>query len=174
MFMISRFLVIQLIFVCTCHFVSACHSPASDTKPMQQNLSAGSIPAQKAEKTVIRETKKAIWSGTVDEEDPLNSAPDIYDENPSNPAGIHEYQGLVFCIVEIPMDEEHSDARYYQMQAMLKEKDMLQKHYHLPSEFRLQKRILENRKDDDFIYFRYATVYRLKDIQALQGKADNT
>ena len=34
--------------------------------------------------------------------------------------------GLVyFCIVEIPMDEEHSDARYYQMQAMLKEKDML-------------------------------------------------
>ena len=192
---------VPLIFVCSCQFISACQSSVSDTEAkasqqqtlsadpveagtqlrssgaeasQQQTLSADPVPSQEtAEEKKMQETKTpaAVWCGNVQGEDPLVSAADIYSESPSKPAGIYEYQGLVFCIVEIPFDEDHEEKRYYQRQGLVLEKEMLRKHYQLPAEFQLQCRILENRIDDDFVNYRYATVYRLKDIQALQNKA---
>lgn len=168
MLCLYRFFVVPLAFVCTCQFVSACHALDLNTKSAHQNMSAESVPLQKAEITESQKTEKPAWHGTVKDGDPLDSATDIYSESLSKPAGISEYQGLVFCIVEIPMIEGEDDDFVYEMDGMLQEKEMLQKHYRLPSGFQLQRRVLENRIDDDYDYFRYATVYRMKDIQALQ------
>lgn len=181
MVLFNHFIVIPLVFVCTCHLVSACSSSDSDTKAFQQNLSAApaSVSAAQHVDSTVQETRPAqksepqkkrtaVWRGTVKEEDPLDSAADIYSESPSNPAGIYEYQGLVFCILELPLVADHEEKRYYQMQGLVLEKDEIQKHYHLPSNFNLQRRVIENRKDFDSGCYRYATVYRLKDIQALQ------
>ena len=60
------------------------------------------------------------------------------------------------------------DSWYYESKAIPKEKQQLQKHYQLPASFSLQRRVMENQKDENLVYYRYATVYRLKDIQALQ------
>ena len=181
MVFLDRYFMIPLVLVCTCQFASACQSSVSDEKSVQQESGTSPVPVSatvKEEKadpvpassTVKKEKAEAVWRGSVREEDPLDSAADIYSESPSNPAGIYEYQGLVFCIVEVPLENDHVDKLYYQKYGMLGVKEMLRKKYQLPSEFQLRGRVLENRKDDDFVHFRYAMVYRLKDIQALQKR----
>ena len=179
MVFLDRYFMIPLVLVCTCQFASACQSSVLDEKSVQQGADPVPVSATvKEEKTdpvpasspVKKEKAEAVWHGSVREEDPLDSAADIYSESPSNPAGIYEYQGLVFCIVEVPLEKNHVDKLYYQKYGMLGVKEMLRKKYRLPSEFQLQGRVLENRKDDDFVHFRYAMVYRLKDIQALQKR----
>lgn len=162
--------VVSLIFICTCQFVSACHSSASGKETLGQSLSAEPVMLQSTEKKAATApiTPVPVWHGIVQDVDPLAAAADIYSKSPSNPAGISEYQGLVFCIIELPQDDVVTDDLLYEMDAMLQEKEMLRKRYNLPADFNLQRRVLENRMNFNSDCYRYATVYRLKDIQALR------
>ena len=168
MFHSPKSIMIPLVFVCICQFVSACHASDSGTKTVQQNIAeVSSDSLQETEMIEVHKTRTPVWRGIIKGEDPLDSAADIYSESPSKPTGISEYQGLVFCIVELPLDEGQDDLSF-EMDGMLMEKEMLRKHYQLSASFQLQRRVLENRLDYDSDCFRYATVYRLKDIQSLQ------
>ena len=78
------------------------------------------------------------------------------------------YQGLVLIVVEVRLDQEYDIEP--EGIAMLRENHLLRSHYHLPENFSIDRNLLENREDDDGIFYRYVTVYRLKDIQKLLQK----
>lgn len=173
MICLIRLVIAPLIFACVCQFASSCKDFSSDTNsglpaelepvPVSDPVSPENAPATaKPEKTF-----NTVWVGDVSGENPLDSAADIYSDSPVHPAGIYEYQGLVFCIVDIPLSQDTDDESLYEMEGMLKEKTMLREHYNLPASFLLQRRVLENEMGDTS--YRYATVYKLKDIQALQS-----
>ena len=189
---LDRFSIIPLVFACVCQFFSACNVSGSDAKDLQSCLSSEPQTVQVSEKVKpVQESEKAktvqeaektkpvqakkpepVWVGNVNTEDPLGSAADIYYGSPSNPAGVFEYQGLVFCIVDIPLSGELDDDSFYEMEGMLEEKKQLQNHYDLSAISRLNRRVLENQMGD--ASYRYATAYKLKDIQALQAAGKNT
>lgn len=195
----DRFSIVPLLFACVCQFVSACYVSGSEVKDVQPGVSSDPKTVQVSEtaKTVqepekqkpVQEPEKQktaqepekqkpvqakktepVWVGKVTTEDPLRSAADIYYGSPSNPPGVYEYQGLVFCIVTIPLPQDSDwdldDDMFYEMDGMLEERKLLQNRYKLSTISRLDRRVLENQMDDTC--YRYVTAYSLKDIQALQ------
>ena len=99
-----------------------------------------------------------------DETDKYYDAIEIYDSSPKASQGIYLYEGLVFVIVCIDTNKENIE--YLEGTAMLRTADLLRKHYPgLPYQFRIRNRIVEKTYDYDSGIYRYATVYREKDIE---------
>lgn len=168
MICLHHFIIVPLLF-CICQLTSACRLPNSDKTTVQPDSPAELEPSQVSSTTgtVQGPVKNAVWVGEVNQADPLDSAADIYDNSPSNPPGVFEYKGLVFCIVELPLSYDLDDDFSFEMDAKLETLHQLQKVYKLSSISRLEARGVENQIDDDV--YRYVTVFRLKDIQALQA-----
>ena len=166
MICLHHFIIVPLL-ICVCQLTSACHVSGSNTKGIQPDSPAEPEPTRVSEtiNTVQNSGRKAVWVGEVDQEDPLESAADIYGNSPSNPPGVYEYKGLVICIVEVPLPEDFDDDDLsLEMDAKRETFHQLQKAYNLSSVSRLDARGVENQIDDDM--YRCVTVFRLKDIQA--------
>lgn len=166
-----QFIIVPLLF-CVCQLTSACHgSGAKGVQPV--SLSDPDLTqVSQTTGTVQAPVRKAVWVGEVNQEDPLESAADIYSNSPSNPPGVSEYKGLVICIVELPLPEDFDDDDFsLEMEAKMETFHQLQKVYKLSSISGLEARGLENQMDDDV--YRCVTVFRLKDIKALQAAGGN-
>lgn len=99
-----------------------------------------------------------------DETDKYHDAVEIYDSSPKASQGVYRYDGLVFVIICIDTNKEN--IAYLEGTAMLRTADLLRKHYPgLPYQFRIRNRIVEKTHDYDSGIYRYATVYREKDIE---------
>ena len=99
-----------------------------------------------------------------DETDKYYDAVEIYDSSPKASQGVYRYDGLVFVIICIDTNKENIE--YLEGTAMLRTADLLRKHYPgLPYQFRIRNRIVEKTHDYDSGIYRYATVYREKDIE---------
>ena len=99
-----------------------------------------------------------------DETDKYYDAVEIYDSSPKASQGVYRYDGLVFIIICIDTNKEN--IAYLEGTAMLRTADLLRKHYPgLPYQFRIRNRIVEKTYDYDSGIYRYATVYREKDIE---------
>lgn len=94
---------------------------------------------------------------------------EIYDSSSQHLQGLYHYQNLVFVIISI--DTKKEDIQYLEGTAMLRTKVLLKQHYpNLPTSYRLRNKIVEKTLDDDTGIYRYATVYRKKDIEKLLQK----
>ena len=176
MICLHHFIIVPLLF-CICHLTSACHLPGTDKTTVQPDSSVDFEPTQESQTpgTVQRPVRNGVWIGEVNQEDPLDSAADIYSNSPSNPPGVYEHKGLVICIVEIPLSEDFDDDDDFsfeiEMEAKMETFHQLQKVYNLSSISRLEARGVDNQIDDDV--YRCVMAFRLKDIQALQASEGN-
>ena len=95
---------------------------------------------------------------------PLTNLPTQTDSSPKASQGLYRYEGLVFVIVCI--DTNREKLQYLEGSAMLRTAAILRKHYPgLPPTYHIRNRLVEKTFDDDTGVYRYATVYREKDIK---------
>ena len=109
--------------------------------------------------------QKIVFSPTYksDESDKYYDAIEIYDSSPKASQGLYNYEGLVFVIICIDTNKENIE--YLEGTAMLRTAALLRQHYpNLPSRFHIRNRIVDKYQDYDTGIYRYATVYREKDI----------
>ena len=98
-----------------------------------------------------------------DESDKYYAAAEIYDSSPKASQGLYRYEGLVFVIICIDTNEEN--IKYLEGSAMLRTADLLRTHYPgLPARFHIRNKLVEKSNNLDTGIYRYATVYREKDI----------
>lgn len=99
-------------------------------------------------------------------EDKFHDAVEIYDSSPKASQGVYRYENLIFVIVCIDTNKE--DIEYLEGTAMLRAAALLRRYYpELPQRFRVRSRIVEKGDEDDSGIYRYAAVYREKDIKRL-------
>lgn len=120
-------------------------------------------------KTVKYPVSKTVKSGVFmptfqsPAEDKYHDAGEIYDSAAKVPQGLYHHDGLVFVIICIDTGKENIE--YPEGTAMLRTVAMLREHYTgLPQKFYIRHRVLEKEFDEDTGIYRYATVYREKDI----------
>ncbi len=146
-------------------------SPASSQKsaPAQTDSPAPSqktapVPSAKSSPTPTSQKKLFAPTFTSTEADTYFDAVEIYDSSPQAPQGVYHYQGLVFVIVCIDTNKEK--IKYLEGTAMLRTVAFLRERYpDLPPKFRIRNRVVEKILDDETGIYRYATVYREKDIR---------
>lgn len=144
----------------SCFLLCSCQSPSRSKLNQTESVSL-------LKKTNFNNTKcKFSTKIKVSSDDPLDDSDDIYAENENLCQGIYEYQGLVFVVIEIDLSQKHEIEP--EGVAMLQEKDILCKKYDLPKKFMIYRKILENGENVAGTFYRYTTVYRLKDILALR------
>lgn len=98
------------------------------------------------------------------EADTYFDAVEIYDSSPKASQGVYHCQGLVYVIVCIDTNKEK--IKYLEGTAMLRTVALLRKYYpELPPKFNIRNRVVEKLLDDETGRYRYATVYREKDIK---------
>ncbi|MBQ6471013.1 MAG: hypothetical protein IJJ33_03435 [Victivallales bacterium] len=103
-----------------------------------------------------------------DAEDKYFDAMEIYESSPSAPQGVYHWQGLVYVIVTIDTNKEK--LKYLEGTAMLRVQSLLCGDYQfLPRNFTLRNRVLEKGLDDETGVYRYAVVFRERDIRKLMG-----
>ena len=142
-------------------FIIFCSSCSTLSIPKEGKHTASTHPtAKNAQAQNIR------FSPTYksDEIDKYYDAIEIYDSSPKASQGVYLYDGLVFVIVCIDTNKENIE--YLEGTAMLRTAYLLRKYYPgLPYKFRIRNRIVEKIHDYDSGIYRYATVYREKDIK---------
>ena len=102
-------------------------------------------------------------------EDAYPDAFDIYDSSPRASQGVYRCSGLVFVIVVI--DTRREQLEYVEGTAMLRAKALVREAFPtLPSYFKARSRLVEKELDDDTGIYRYALVFRERDIKRIAGQ----
>lgn len=87
----------------------------------------------------------------------------IYDSSPKASQGVYRHEGLVFVIICI--DTQKENLKYLEGTAMLRVVALLREKYpELPAKFYIRNRVVEKVFDDESGIYRYAQVFREKDI----------
>ena len=143
-----------LIFIgCGCSTVMEKEETVPGSSVGPSSISSGSVQKQSFVPTYIST-----------ESDQYYDAVEIYDSSPQASQGVYRCQGLVYVIVCI--DTNRETIEYLEGTAMLRVVALLREYYPgLPPEFRIRSRVVEKRFDEDTGIYRYAVVYRERDIQ---------
>ena len=98
--------------------------------------------------------------------DKYSEAIEIYESSPKVSQGVYFFEGLVFVVVEI--DTRQENIEYLEGTAMLRSIALLHSHFDiLPQNFKVRNRLVEKEFDKKSGIYRYAVVYREKDIEKL-------
>ena len=98
--------------------------------------------------------------------DKYPEAIEIYESSPKVSQGVYFFEGLVFVVVEI--DTRQENIEYLEGTALLRSMALLRSHFNiLPQNFKVRNRLVEKEFDKKSGIYRYAVVYREKDIEKL-------
>ena len=139
-------------------FILVCSGCSTLSKTQEDKpVTAPPVSAFAANKPVFAPTYKS------EEPDKYYDAIEIYDSSPKAPQGVYQHDGLVFVVVVI--DPRKEDIEYLEGTAMLRTVALLRKSYPgLPPKFYIRNKVVEKEEDYNTGIYRYATVYREKDI----------
>ena len=139
-------------------FILICSGCSSLLKTDAAKSPTPSVPPTTAKQIIFAPTYKSSNA------DRFHDAIEIYDSSPKASQGLYRYEGLVFVIVCI--DTNREKLQYLEGTSMLRTAAILRKHYPgLPPTYHIRNRLVEKTFDDDTGVYRYATVYREKDIK---------
>lgn len=121
--------------------------------------------------SVIPESPISVFAPTYKSTaaDKYSEALEIYESSPKASQGVYLHEGLVFVIICI--DTKKEEIEHLKGTAMLRTVALLRECYpQLPPNFFIRRRLMERELNDDTGIYRYATVYREKDIKRKIGK----